>query len=228
MAAPLFFLGAMSPYSWFAAERIGTLLPEAEWVPVFAGALFRANDRGTWGLTERRDAGIADCNSRAAAHRLGPIVWPDPWPTNDVVVARAMAYADREGSLEPFALAAMRLAFLEGGDLGDLGAVQTAGERVGLDRERLAQSVQEQEIKDAVRANHDRAISLRVFGVPTVVVDGQTFWGDDRLDEAVSAAARALARRRERQPGGAPTSSPPRASARRRREAAAPCRSAPT
>jgi 2-hydroxychromene-2-carboxylate isomerase len=190
MAAPppLFFLGAMSPYSWFAAERIGTLLPDAQWVPVFAGALFRANDRGTWGLTERRDAGIADCNSRAAAHGLGPIVWPDPWPTNDVVVARAMAYADREGCLEPFALAAMRLAFLEGGDLGDLSVVQTAGERVGLDPERLAQSAQDPEIKDAVRANHDRAMSLGVFGVPTVVVDGQTFWGDDRLTEAVSAA----------------------------------------
>ena len=59
---------------------------------------------------------------------------------------------------------------------------------LGSIRERLAQAVQEQEIKDAVRANHDRAMSLRVFGVPTVVVDGQTFWGDDRLDEAVSAA----------------------------------------
>ena len=82
----------------------------------------------------------------------------------------------------------MRLAFLEGGDLEDLGVVQTAGERVGLDPERLAQSVQDPEIKDAVRANHDRAMSLGVFGVPTVVVDGQTFWGDDRLTEAVSAA----------------------------------------
>ena len=39
-----------------------------------------------------------------------------------------------------------------------------------------------------MRANHDRAMSLGVFGVPTVVVDGQTFWGDDRLTEAVSAA----------------------------------------
>lgn len=40
-----FYFGAMSPYSWFAAERIGDLLPDAEWVPVFAGALFSANGR---------------------------------------------------------------------------------------------------------------------------------------------------------------------------------------
>ena len=156
---------------------------------MFAGALFKANGRGTWGLTERREAGLADCEARAAAHGLGPIVWPDPWPTNDVVVARAMAYAGREGCLQPFAIAAMRLAFLEGGDLGALDVVQTAAERVGVDPERLALAVAERQIKDAVRAAHDEAMSLGVFGVPTVVVGDQLFWGDDRLEQAVAAAA---------------------------------------
>ena len=88
-----FFFGAMSPYSWFAAERIDAVLPEASWRPVFAGGLFRAAGRASWGLDERRAAGIADCEARAAAHGLGPIRWPEPWPTNDVLVARAMIVA---------------------------------------------------------------------------------------------------------------------------------------
>ncbi len=180
----------MSPYSWFAAERIDGLIPGALWIPVFAGALFRANGRGTWGLTERRAGGIADCEARAAAHGLGPIVWPDPWPTNDVTAARAMAFADDQGRLHEFALAAMRLAFREGGDLGDLSVVQAAGARTGIDPERLAQAITDQAVKDSVRANHDQAIALGVFGVPTVVLrDGQAFWGDDRLEEAAAAAA---------------------------------------
>ncbi len=54
---PLFFFGAMSPYSWLAAERIGGLLPQARWRGVLAGALFKANGRVSWGLTERRDGG---------------------------------------------------------------------------------------------------------------------------------------------------------------------------
>jgi 2-hydroxychromene-2-carboxylate isomerase len=185
---PLFFFGAMSPYSWFAAERIDQLMPHARWRPVFAGALFRANGRGTWGLTDRREAGIADCEARAAAHRLGPIVWPDPWPTNDVLVARAMAFADQQGLLQPFALEAMRLSFREGGDLGEPATVQAAAERAGLDPERVAAAVQEPTIKDAIRASHEEAMSFGVFGVPTVVVGGQTFWGDDRLDEAAAAS----------------------------------------
>jgi 2-hydroxychromene-2-carboxylate isomerase len=124
---PRFFFGAMSPYSWFAAEPIDGLIPEARWIPVFAGALFRANGRGTWGLTERREAGLADCEARAAAHGLGP--------------------------------------------------------------KRLAQAIADQTIKDSVRANHDEAIALGVFGVPTIVLrDGRAFWGDDRLEEAAAAA----------------------------------------
>ena len=81
----------MSPYSWFAAERIKQLLPEAQWRGVLAGAIFKANGRVSWGLTERRGEGIADCEARAAAHGLGPIRWPEPWPTSDLLIARAMA-----------------------------------------------------------------------------------------------------------------------------------------
>ena len=99
--SPLFFFGAMSPYSWFAAERLERALPAASWRGVFAGALFKANGRVSWGLTERRSEGIADCEARAAAHRLGPIRWPDPWPTNDLLVARAMAFVARSNAVNP-------------------------------------------------------------------------------------------------------------------------------
>jgi hypothetical protein len=53
-----FYFGAMSPYSWFAAERIGSLLPGAEWRPVFAGGVFKAHGRAAHAvwcqLTARR------------------------------------------------------------------------------------------------------------------------------------------------------------------------------
>lgn len=189
--APQFFFGAMSPYSWFAAERIGALIPDAVWRPVFAGALFKANGRVSWGLDERRAAGLADCEARATQHGLSPIVWPVPWPTVDVVVARALIHAEREHLLQPFALEAMRLAFREGADLGDLAAVQEAARRAGLDPDALATTVQTDEIKTALRAATDEAVALGVFGVPTVLVAGERFWGDDQLEDAARAAGNA-------------------------------------
>src|SRR5689334_7062867 len=112
-----FYFGTISPYSWFAAERIGELIPEAVWRPVFAGGLFRSVGRVSWGMTEERQARLEDCQRRAAGHGLGPIEWPDGWPANDVLPARAMVAADREGALVPFALAAMRACFRAGRDI---------------------------------------------------------------------------------------------------------------
>lgn len=193
---PLFFFGAMSPYSWFAAERIGELLPQASWRGVFAGALFKANGRVSWGLTERREQGIADCRARAAAHGLGPIQWPDPWPTSDLLIARAITYAGRcehggQGALRPFALAAMRLAFLEGVDLAELDAVLEAGQRCNIDADGLRDALAHPSVKQALRDTTDQALAQGVFGVPTIVVGKELFWGDDRLEQAAGAYASA-------------------------------------
>jgi 2-hydroxychromene-2-carboxylate isomerase len=185
--APRFYLGAMSPYSWFAAERIERLLPSARWRGVFAGALFKQNGRVSWGLTDERERKLADCEARAASHALGPIRWPEPWPTNDLLVARAMAFCRDQELLKAYALAAMRLSFLDGADLGELDAVLEAGRRVGVDEHELAAALQREDVKDALRAANDEAIAAGAFGVPTVVVGDELFWGDDRLDEAAAA-----------------------------------------
>ena len=201
MAPPCFYFGAMSPYSWLAAERIDALLPEACWRGVFAGAVFKANGRSSWGLGEVRGERMAECEARAAAYGLGRISWPVPWPTSDLLIARAMIFASRtqastpasratgrdDALLRPLALAAMRLAFLEGGDLGEVETVLEAADRAGFDRRELSEALVDPEIKQALRECTDEAVALGVFGVPTVVVDGELYWGDDRLREAAAA-----------------------------------------
>jgi 2-hydroxychromene-2-carboxylate isomerase len=184
---PLFYFGAMSPYSWFAAERIGAMLPDARWQGVLAGAVFKANGRTSWGLTDARAAGIVACETRAAEHGLGPIRWPDPWPTSDLTVARAMAYADSQGRLAPFALAAMRLSFLEGADLGELGAVLEAAARAGLEPSTVRDAIADEHVKQRLRAVTDRALADGVFGVPTIVIGEELYWGDDTLERAAGA-----------------------------------------
>ena len=85
----------------------------------------------------------------------------------------------------------MRLAFLEGSDLGTLEPVLEAARRAGLDPAELERALGEQEVKDALGRATDEALALGVFGVPTVLVAGELFWGDDRLEDAADAAGRA-------------------------------------
>ena len=190
MSEVRFVLGAMSPYSWFAAERIETLIPAAAWHPVFAGGLFATRGRPSWGLTDERPAKQADCEARAERHGLGPITWPDPWPTNDVHVARAMVAAEEHGRLQRYAVTAMRMAFREGADLGDVTKVLEAGERIALDPALLGARMADARVKARLRELTDAASALGVDGVPTVLVGGDRFWGDDRLEEAAAAARR--------------------------------------
>jgi 2-hydroxychromene-2-carboxylate isomerase len=190
---PRFFFGAMSPYSWFAAERIEGLLPRARWRGVLAGAVFKANGRASWGLTGRRNHGMADCQERAAAHGLGPIRWPDPWPTSDLLIARAMAHAEARGRLKPFALIAMRMAFLEGADLGERPIVLEAGRRADIEPVELEAALEDPVVKQSLRDVTDEALAMGVFGVPTLAIGTELFWGDDRLEDA---AERCRARQR--------------------------------
>jgi 2-hydroxychromene-2-carboxylate isomerase len=184
MPPTLFYFGAMSPYSWFAAERIEMLIPDAQWRPVFAGGLFRTTGRSSWGLSDRREAGIVDCEARALRHGLGPMRWPDGWPSSDLLVARALVAADRQGWLQPFALAVMRAEFRDGARLDEPAVLRRAAGEVGLDGSGLIDATSTPEIKDSLRARNDEAVALGVSGVPTVVIGDQLFWGDDRLDEA--------------------------------------------
>ncbi len=184
---PLFYFAAMSPYSWLAAERIGRLLPDALWRPVTAAFVFKAAGRTSWGFTGERLRGLADCSARADSHGLGPITWPEPWPTNDLPVARAMAYADGLGLLKPYALSAMRLAFQEGADLAELETLLEAARRCSIPEADIAAAVEDADVKQRLRELTDEAIARGVFGIPTVIVGEELFWGDDRLQEAADA-----------------------------------------
>lgn len=185
--APLFYFGAMSPFSWFAAERIDALIPEAQWRGILAGVIFEAHGRTSWGLTEQRAEGLATCEERAATHGLGPISWPEPWPTSDLHVSRAMVFAEQRGQLKDLALSAMRMAFREGIDISAHDAVLEAGRRVGIDSGELEAGMADPLVKQRLRDLNDEALAAGVFGVPTVVVGGELFWGDDRLTAAAEA-----------------------------------------
>ena len=105
-----------------------------------------------------------------------------------MLVARALVVADGQGSLQPFALAAMRAQFRDGEPLDDPEVLERVGRRGRARRRGLIEATSTPAIKDALRARNDEAVALGVFGVPTVVVGDQLFWGDDRLDQAAAEA----------------------------------------
>jgi 2-hydroxychromene-2-carboxylate isomerase len=185
---PVFYYDLGSPYSYLAAERVNSLLPEVPlWQPVLLGAIFQARGYGSWSQTDERDAGIAEVERRAREYGLPELRWPDPWPGNTLTAMRAATFAQQTGRAVAFSLAAFRQAFAGGRDLTDVDNVLLAAAACELHPRAVLKGIEMQSVKDELRATTDEAIARGVTGVPSIAVGKRVFWGDDKLEEAAAA-----------------------------------------
>ena len=193
MTQATFYFDLGSPYAYLTAERISDVLPSpVTWQPVSLGALFKLAGRSSWSLGDpsRRAAGMAEVERRAEQYGLPPVRWPDPWPSNYLFAMRVATFAFQAGRGGELALQAFRAAFQRGHDLALHEHVLQAAAEVGLDSQTVSGAADDPEIKLALRAATDAAHELGVFGVPTIAVPGEMFWGDDRLSDAAAALRR--------------------------------------
>jgi 2-hydroxychromene-2-carboxylate isomerase len=81
---------------------------------------------------------------------------------------------------------AFRNAFQHGVELSSPVHVLEAAQAAGLDRRETQRAVADPEVKQALREATDEAFRIGVFGVPTIAIGDELFWGDDRLEDAAS------------------------------------------
>ncbi len=55
---------------------------------------------------------------------------------------------------------------------------------LGLDRTAVLTGMAAAEAKERTRMENEAALARGVFGSPFIIVDGEAFWGVDRLDQA--------------------------------------------
>ena len=185
---PLFFYDLGSPYSYLAAERVNSVLPVVpEWRPILLGGLFKRFGRSSWAHGPEREAGMREVERRAAEYGLMQVRWPDPWPGDMLRAMRAATFAKESGRAVAFSLAAFRQAFAGGRDLSDVDNVLLAAAACELHPRAVLKAIDTDSVKRRLREETDDAAERGVFGVPTVVVGDEVFWGDDRLEDAAAA-----------------------------------------
>jgi 2-hydroxychromene-2-carboxylate isomerase len=190
---PVFYFDLGSPYAYLAAERVNAVFGAAgaeppEWQPILLGALFKRFGRDSWANGPGRDEGLRECERRADAYGLPPIRWPEPFPGNSLLAMRAATFAKEIGRTVSFSLAAFRQAFAAGRDLSEADNVLLAAAASEIHPRALLGAVERDAIKSRLREATDAAGDLGVVGVPSVVIDGEVFWGEDRVEEAAEAA----------------------------------------
>ena len=190
MADPIeFWFDFSSPYGYLAAQRIDAIAEKhgrsVDWCPFLLGVTFQVTGSRPLMETPLKGDYLRHDMERYCRRKGVPLVEPPKLPFMSVSAARAVHWMkqqspERAGKL---AKALYDRAFGEGGDIsGAAGVIEVAG-RLGIDTEELAAALKDPKVKDRLRAEVERSKEKGVFGSPFVFVDGEGFWGNDRLDE---------------------------------------------
>jgi 2-hydroxychromene-2-carboxylate isomerase len=166
----------ISPYSYFGLLQLDTLSPRVQlrYRPVlFAGLLNHWGQKGPAEIPSKRIWTYRWCIWWAQRQGI-PFRMPAMHPFNPVSYLRLALVT----GCDP---AAIRLIFealwTTGADPGDPQVLAELMRKLKVDPAKI----DEQSIKSALRGNSDQAAANGVFGVPTLVVNGQLFWGADAM-----------------------------------------------
>ena len=188
MPAPLeFYVDFSSPYGFLASLRIDELAQRhgrsVDWKPILLGAVFKVS--GQQPLLEIPLKGDYTKHDLARFARLWKVAirMPPVFPFSSVAASRAFYWLQQRDpeKATAFAKAAYAAAWLERKDLGKSEVVADLVAGLGIPREDVLTGMVEPATKDILRATVDAAIARGVFGSPFIVVDGEGFWGADRL-----------------------------------------------
>ncbi|MEA2783047.1 MAG: hypothetical protein QOK29_4591 [Rhodospirillaceae bacterium] len=185
-SAPIeFHFDFSSPYGYLASTQIDKLAARhgrtVAWRPFLLGVAFKVT--GQRALTEQPLRGpYAERDFARSARLLDvPYRMPPQFPFFALAASRAFYWLDGDDRARALAKAVYRVAFGEGRDVTPVAVVAELAKPLGIDG--LEQGVELPETKAKLREATDQAIARGIFGSPFFIVDGEPFWGHDRLDQ---------------------------------------------
>lgn len=190
MAEPIqFYFDFSSPYGYIASQLVdavgATHGRTVVWRPILLGAIFKIT--GMQPLTEIPIKGEYMKKDFARSARLHgiPFRMPDPFPFSGVTANRAFYWleASDPAKAHDLAKALYFAAFSRNHDIASAEGVIAIAANLGIAPDAIRAGLGAPEVKDRTRAENDDTVAKGIFGSPTFIIDGEPFWGADRLDQ---------------------------------------------
>jgi 2-hydroxychromene-2-carboxylate isomerase len=198
-----FWFEFASTYSYPAAMRIGALAVDAgvtvRWRPFLLGPIFKARgwDTSPFNLYPDKGRYMWRDLERLCAELGLPFRRPEPFPQSSLIAARVALVGLDDGWGEEFSRRLFRAEFAEGRGIDEPAVVADALRGLDVSPEQVLARAQSDEVKARLRRETEEAQRFGIFGAPSfVTADGELFWGNDRLDQAVRWARLGPAERR--------------------------------
>lgn len=185
-----------SNYSYLSMMRIEELARRdgiaVEWRPFLLGAIFKSFGWETSPFVLQKEKGIyvwRDMVRQCEKYHL-PWTQPSQFPRRSLLPMRVALLGAREPWGAAFCKRIMQLNFVDDREIDAPDAVASVLVELGLQPEEVIAAALTEQNKQAMRAQTDEAVRRGIFGAPTFFVGNEMFWGNDRLEDAISLAAR--------------------------------------
>ena len=181
-----------STYSYPAVMRIGPLAEKTgvavRFRPFLLGPIFKAQGFTTspFNLYPAKGRHMWRDLERLCADLGLPFRRPDPFPQNSLLAARVALAGLAEGWGENFCRAVFQAEFGDGRRIDDAATITDVLAGLKMESEPVLAAARSDAIKAQLRAQTEAAERLGVFGAPSfTTADGELFWGNDRLEQAL-------------------------------------------
>ena len=180
-----------STYSYPAAMRLGALAKaegvSIEWRPFLLGPIFQAQgwQDSPFNIYPAKGRYMWRDLQRVCQEQGLPLCRPSQFPRNGLLAARVACWFASEHWVPDFVRSVFAANFAEDQDISDPQVLERILAALGLPAERLSEA-QAPAAKAQLRSETETAVSLGIFGAPTFAVDGEIFWGNDRLEAALA------------------------------------------
>ncbi|MBL8374564.1 2-hydroxychromene-2-carboxylate isomerase [Accumulibacter sp.] len=184
-----FYFDFSSPYGYLASEKIDDLAArhkrKVRWRPILLGVIFKQTGgaplttlplKGEYSLHDfRRSARFLDV----------PYTHPETFPLATQHAARTYYWLHDQDceTARAFAHGVFRALYRDGRNISDLDVVLELAARQGADRATLLEALNGPALKERLKGECEAALAKGVFGSPYIIVDGEPFFGADRLPQ---------------------------------------------
>ncbi len=188
-----FYFDFVSPWTYMASTQLSSLAAkynaEIVYKPALLGGIFKTVGniapatvpaKGKWMLIDL---------ARHAKKYNVPFQMTPYFPVNTVRTMRGMLVAMQDGYFAEYYAALWPATWVDGRNVGDTAVLQEIIREIGQDPEQFAQRIEDPAIKQELIDRTAEAVSRGLFGMPTFFIDGEMYFGQDRLDFVEDALA---------------------------------------
>jgi len=187
-----FWFDFASTYSYLSVCRIEELARKEgisiEWKPFLLGPIFNSQGWDTSPFNIYKAKGkYMWCDIERQSEKYGiPFNKPSQFPRNGLLSARVGLAFEGESWCPEFIRRIFSANFAEDKDIAEEEVIASILSSLGLDAPPIIGQAKSQDSKNKLRLQTQLATDKGIFGAPSFVMGDEIFWGNDRLEDAIS------------------------------------------